>query len=106
MMPNASKIALSLCSLIPVGWLSLHAATSVGEKDPFTPQQRKYWAFQKVRRPNVPEVSDKRRIANPIDAFIQAKLESSAVKPNPPADRVILIRRVTFDLIGLPPTPE
>src|SRR3954447_4008932 len=98
MPPKLSHIALTLSSLIPIGWLGLHAATTDAAKHQFTDQQRKYWAFQKIKRPEVPEVRDNGRVANAVDAFILAKLEAASVKPNPPADRVTLLRRVTFDL--------
>jgi hypothetical protein len=83
---------------------SLVATLTAG--DAFTPKQRNYWAFQKVTRPTLPQASNQKWIANSIDAFILAKLESKRLQPNPPADRVTLIRRLSFDLIGLPPTPE
>src|SRR6266404_1510798 len=67
-----------------------------------TAEQRAFWAFQPVRKPAVPDV----KAASDIDRFIQAKLQSQGLKPVKPADRRALIRRVTFDLIGLPPTPE
>jgi hypothetical protein len=72
----------------------------------FTEAQRKYWAFQKVVKPAVPAVKDKSWVRTPIDAFILSKLEEKNLKPNPPADKVTLIRRAYLDLIGLPPTPE
>jgi hypothetical protein len=65
-----------------------------------------HWAFQKVRRSRVPAVKDRRWPANPIDAFILARLEARGLKPNPPATRYELIRRATYDLTGLPPTPR
>jgi hypothetical protein len=65
-----------------------------------------HWAFQPVRPPRVPRVKDARWVRNPIDAFILAKLEENGLRPSPHADPVTLIRRVTFDLTGLPPTPE
>ncbi len=74
------------------------AAKAVGS-DP-----AKHWAFQPVVRPQLPEHDA--RITNPIDAFVLAKLEAAGLKPAPPADRRTLIRRATFDLTGLPPTPE
>jgi len=80
-------------------------APSAGEKK-FTDAQRKYWAFQKVTKPPVPAVKNKSWVRTPIDTFILAKLEQKNLKPNPPADRITLIRRAYFDLIGLPPTPE
>ena len=60
-----------------------------------------HWSFQPVLRPAVPGT-----FANPIDAFIQSKLAAAGLKPNPEADRRTLIRRLKFDLLGLPPTPE
>jgi mono/diheme cytochrome c family protein len=71
-----------------------------------TPEARQYWAYQPVRRPSVPGVKAADRVANPIDAFILAKLEARDLAPAPPADRVALVRRVYYDLTGLPPTPE
>ncbi len=71
------------------------------------PEDRAWWAFQPVKRPAVPEVRNPTsEIRNPIDAFVLAKLRGKGLKFNRPADRVALIRRVTFDLVGLPPTPE
>jgi hypothetical protein len=71
-----------------------------------TPEARKYWAYQPVRRPAVPAVKAADQVANPIDAFVLAKLEARGLSPAPPADRVALVRRLYYDLIGLPPTPE
>src|SRR5262249_11848403 len=67
---------------------------------------RKYWAFQPVDRPSVPAVKSATWVANPIDAFILSRLETKSLHPAPAADRSTLLRRVTFDLTGLPPTPE
>ncbi|HEV2688451.1 MAG TPA: DUF1549 domain-containing protein, partial [Bryobacteraceae bacterium] len=72
--------------------------------DQFTPAQRKYWAFQPVSRPQPPNV--KQKIATPVDAFLAARLEAKGLEFSHSADRVTLIRRVTFDLTGLPPTPD
>ena len=63
-----------------------------------------HWAYVRVDRPPVPEVADPKTISNPIDAFVQASLASNQIQPAEPADRETLIRRVTFDLTGLPPT--
>ena len=73
---------------------------------PFTAQQRRWWAFQKVVKPTVPTPADHAWVKNDIDAFILAKLEEKNLKPAPPADRITLIRRATLDLTGLLPTPE
>lgn len=72
----------------------------------FTAQQRAWWAFQKLVNPAPPQVSDAAWVSTPIDAFILAKLDEKHLKPNPPADKITLLRRVTLDLTGLPPTPE
>jgi hypothetical protein len=72
----------------------------------FTPAQRKYWAFQPVKKPAVPEAQNKAWVKNPIDAFILARLEQKKVPPAAPADKITLLRRATFDLTGLPPRPE
>src|SRR5579872_6597800 len=71
----------------------------------FTPAQRKWWAFQKVVKPAVPDVSSKDWIKTPVDAFVRAKLDEKGLKPNPPAGKVTLLRRVSLDLTGLPPSP-
>ena len=65
-----------------------------------------HWAFQKIRRPDLPAVRDHAWPRNPIDNFILAKLESEGIAPSPEASKPTLIRRLSLDLIGLPPTPE
>ena len=67
---------------------------------------RQWWAFQPLKTPTPPKVSDPAWGKNPIDQFIHARLITEGLQPSPPAERVALIRRVTFDLTGLPPTPE
>jgi len=62
------------------------------------------WPFAPLSRPAVPRIRDRDWAINPIDAFVLAKLEQAGLRPNPPADRLTLIRRVTFDLTGLAPT--
>jgi hypothetical protein len=63
------------------------------------------WAFRPMGKPSPPTVRDRGAIQNPVDAFVLAELEKHKLKLSPPADRRTLIRRVYFDLIGLPPTP-
>jgi hypothetical protein len=58
-----------------------------------------------LARPAVPEVRDRAWVRNPVDAFVLARLEKARLRPNPPADPLTLLRRVTFDLTGLAPTP-
>jgi hypothetical protein len=65
---------------------------------------QRHWSFIKPERPALPGVSNPRWIRNPIDAFVLAKLEVAGLHPSPEADRTTLIRRVTLDLTGLPPT--
>ena len=66
-----------------------------------------HWSFTPLKRPAIPEIRDPQSaIRNPIDAFILYRLQQEGVKPAPEADRVTLIRRLYFDLTGLPPTPE
>jgi len=72
----------------------------------FTQAQRKWWAFQPVRKPPAPAVKKTGWAKNDIDSFILAKLEAKGLQPNPPADRITLLRRASLDLTGLPPTPE
>jgi hypothetical protein len=93
--------------LILVSIAGLVAANStVGADGFFTPAHRKHWSIQKITQPAVPAVSNKQWVRNPIDAFITAKLEANKIQPSAEADRATLLRRVSFDLIGLPPTPE
>src|SRR3954466_9235529 len=72
----------------------------------FTQRQRDFWSFQKVKDQTPPAVRDAAWAKNPIDRFVLAKLESKGLRPNPPADKATLLRRASFDLTGLPPTPE
>lgn len=65
---------------------------------------RNHWSFQPIKKPAVPQVQSAAWCANPIDNFIAAKLEANGLAPNAPADRTTLIRRLYFDLIGLPPS--
>jgi hypothetical protein len=70
-----------------------------------TDADRNFWSFKKPVRPAVPVVVAKERVRNPIDAFVIAVLEKKSLSLSPEADRLTLIRRATFDLTGLPPTP-
>jgi hypothetical protein len=64
-----------------------------------------HWAFQPVERPAVPAVADRGWIQDPIDAFVRARQEAADVSPSPPAARGVLLRRLSLDLLGLPPSP-
>ncbi|MDF1840381.1 MAG: PSD1 and planctomycete cytochrome C domain-containing protein [Rubripirellula sp.] len=67
-----------------------------------------HWSFQSIREVEVPQVSvtDHAPVRNPIDAFVQQKLADRGISPSPEASRSTLIRRLSLDLTGLPPTPE
>ena len=80
------------------------AAAAAGYQ--ITPQQRAFWAFQPIRNPAPPKVRLPRWQANPIDAFVFAKLDEKKLTPAAPASKQTLIRRATLDLTGLPPTPQ
>ncbi len=66
---------------------------------------REFWSFRPVANPQPPKVSHQAWVRNPIDAFVLARLEAEGLTPAKLADRRTMLRRVTFDLIGLPPTP-
>src|SRR6185437_8588501 len=74
--------------------------------NPFAPVSaaEKFWAFQPPIDPAVPAVRDIAWTKTPLDRFVLAQLEAHGLKPAPPADKRMLIRRATFDLTGLPPT--
>ncbi len=69
-------------------------------------EAREFWAFQPPADPHPPRVRDASWATSPLDLFILSQLEAAGLRPNPPADKRTLIRRATFDLTGLPPTPE
>ena len=74
--------------------------------DTFSQRQRDFWSFQPVKATAPPATQNAVWARTPIDKFIIAKLEAKGVKPSPAADKVTLLRRATFDLTGLAPTPE
>src|SRR5882762_2807607 len=65
-----------------------------------------WWSFKPAARPPLPKVKNQKWVRNPVDLFILARLEQEKMSPSPEADRRTLIRRLSFDLTGLPPTPE
>ena len=67
---------------------------------------RDWWAFQPIVRPKVPSSKDELPLVNPIDVFVNERLASKGLQHSRPAGRRTLIRRLSFDLIGLPPNPE
>ncbi|MEX2287118.1 MAG: PSD1 and planctomycete cytochrome C domain-containing protein [Planctomycetaceae bacterium] len=94
-------------------WIDAGAATrdeagplAADEDPPLTEENRRWWAFQKPVRQPVPQVQHAERVGNPIDAFLLGRLEEKGLSFSPEADRATLIRRVYFDLTGLPPQPD
>ena len=69
-------------------------------------EQRAFWSFQPLRNASPPPLRDENWAKSPVDRFILAKLEEKNLKPAPPADKRVLLRRAHYDLTGLPPTPE
>jgi mono/diheme cytochrome c family protein len=76
------------------------------ERGAIWPEEKKHWAFSKPDRPNLPEVRNKKWARNEIDYFILARLEKEKLNPSSEAERTTLIRRLSLDLTGLPPTLE
>jgi hypothetical protein len=70
-----------------------------------TKPPRVWWSLRQLSRPSIPAVGTSSWVRTPIDVFVLAGLQARGLKPAPPADRATLIRRLTFDLHGLPPTP-
>src|SRR5579871_4683462 len=107
-MPLGGKLTDAEIALIK-NWIDSGAPWETADTDgastahQFTDQQRRFWAFLKIAKPAVPKLAG---VRNPIDAFIVTKLSAHNLKPNPSADKITLLRRAYFDLIGLPPTPE
>ena len=88
-------------------WPSVRVPESLGKKRPEYEQLKKtHWAWQPLVNPPVPTVRDAQWPRDTVDQFLLSKLEEKGLKPVADADRSSLIRRLTFDLTGLPPTPE
>lgn len=113
-MPPKSKLPAAEIAIL-TEWVRRGAAwpnavpssvPKVSESGPlFTPEQKAFWAFSPVGDPTPPPVRDAAWVRTPIDRFILAELEAKGLQPAPAADKRTLIRRATFDLTGLPPTP-
>lgn len=84
--------------LLSIAGLAALALTATAKEQP--------WSFKPVKRPAVPAVKSTTWLKDGLDVFILAKLEAAGVAPNPDADRTTLLRRASYDLTGLPPTPD
>lgn len=98
--PTVRRASWSLRALLCLGFALSNAQAQ------YTDKHRSWWAFQPVSDRRPPAVSNPAWPANEIDRFILAELDRHGLKPSLPADRRVWLRRVTFDLTGLPPTPE
>jgi cytochrome c553 len=93
-------------------WIAMKMPWPSGEQamivtaDTYDMIRQQHWSFQPVQQPAIPAVQDQQWPENRLDYFVLAKLEAVGLAPSPTADRRTLIRRVMFDLVGLPPTPE
>ena len=105
-MRHATRHVTRLVTTAVVGLALTAGIVYTAESDTFTPAQRSYWAFQPVKKSPVPAVKNQQWVKTPIDSFVLAKLEEAGLQPNPPADRLTLLRRATIDMTGLPPTQE
>jgi hypothetical protein len=96
---RSGRLLLSLVIFL----IGAHVLPGVRAADP---SAGGHWAFRKPVRPQPPPVHDPAWVRNPVDAFVLARLEKAGLRPGPPVDPATLLRRVTFDLTGLPPSPE
>ncbi len=95
--------------LLGILLVTLGSGSDVAPLGTYTPRERSHWAFVKRGTPAVPTftgTADQAWVKTPIDAFILQRLQKEGLQPSAPADRVTLLRRVYFDLIGLPPSPR
>jgi cytochrome c553 len=108
MPPVGERLSAAQIALIKA-WIDAGATWS-GDESPISNLKSPasvHWAWTPIKKPAVPAISNlKSQISNPIDAFILARLAQAKLRLSPAADRRTLIRRLYFDLTGLPPTPE
>lgn len=102
--PLASEVIADFEKWIELG--APHSQTDAAAVDRSPDAFRNHWSFQPVRKPAVPRVEDIDWVRTPVDAFLLSALEQRGWRPAPEAARSDLIRRVTFDLTGLPPAPQ
>jgi hypothetical protein len=107
-LPKEQIADLTQWILMGAPWPGSEAVAPAPRKQEFSisERDRAHWAFQPVKRSSVPTVQNPQWVRNPIDAFILAKLEEKGLSPNSLATRRDLIRRVQYDLTGLPPSPR
>jgi len=94
-----------LAVLVLLGGVTLPCSFLLAEERDSVSSPNEEQSFAALKRPAIPQVCNAEWVRNPIDAFVLARLEKAGLQPNPPADKLTLLRRVTFDLTGLLPTP-
>ncbi len=93
-------------------WIAAGASTAMPEPDQIdpgigiTPGEREFWSFQPIERPDIPQFASTDRLRTPIDALVLEKLQAQGLGFSADADKRALIKRLYFDLLGLPPTPQ
>ncbi|MBI3415509.1 MAG: PSD1 domain-containing protein [Verrucomicrobia bacterium] len=111
-MPKGEKKLTEKEIALIEGWIARGAKTAGPEPAELpkgfyiTEQERNFWSFRPITRPTVPKLKNAARVRTPVDTFVLEKLREQKLDFAPEADRLTLIRRVYFDLLGLPPTPE
>ncbi len=106
MPPEGERLSATQVGLVRA-WIDQGAVWPAGadELDPRLAKVASHWSFKPLMRPAVPKCEDA-WVTSPVDAFILEKLDAVKLSPAPPADKEALLRRVSFDLTGLPPSPE
>ncbi len=114
-MPPSGKLQKSQIDTL-TKWVAMGAPTSSAGPAPAAPthivppkvnaQTMNFWSFKPIKRPPVPTVESHGWVSNPIDSFILSKLQAKHLTPAERASKTVLLRRATYDLIGLPPTPS
>ena len=98
---------MRLAALLLAGIVSTASTAAAAAAPPTVAEARTaHWSFRPVSKPAVPAVKNRAWVRTPIDAFILARLEAEGLTPASECDPLTFLRRVSFDLIGLPPTPE
>src|SRR6185437_9404507 len=102
---DAAQIAL-IRRWIDQGAVWPETADAIAAAQPVAPDNQTHWAYRKPLRPAEPSVHDSAWARTPIDRFVLARLQTEKLTPSPQAAFDTLVRRVSLDLIGLPPTPK
>ncbi len=105
MPPNGERLSLAEIETL-TRWIDEGAVWPDGVDTAKLEDKRDHWSFKPLTNPAPPETKDPAWLRTDVDGFILLRLEQEGLRPSPEADRVTWLRRVTFDLTGLPPSPE